>query len=162
MIKTIKYLYDKQSWIIPEDEADEIPSDMAVKIETFCPDGLLDKCTYYVFALRPLPTNLFEAVAYLLTLLHFDAIEGKEEAVGTANMLLSIAHSDCRHLITPAKLVYELAARAGLEIQTSQAGDETIYDIKDVGRVKHIKTRTIECLLANRLIDPGPAEIWTF
>jgi len=162
MIKTIKYLYDKQSWIIPEEQADEIPNDMAVKIETFCPNSSMNRCTYYAFALRPLPTNLFEAVAYLLTLLHFDAIEGKEEAVDVANVLLSVAHSDCRHFVTPAKLVYELAVRAGLEIQASQAGEETIYDIKDVGRVRHIQMRTIRCLVANRFIDPGLAEAWIF
>jgi len=165
MIILLKYIWFKETWIVPAREAPETPKE-AVRVEAPCPDGDTDMCTYYILSLKPLPQDLVEAVKHVLSLMHYN-VEDEELLLNTANALITIHNSDCYHLVTPAKLVYELALKAGLRIEAREVEYEdgwrkTQYYIKGVGTVNKMERRSMWCLIANRTIEPSLVEKWTF
>ena len=158
----LRQLYFEATWILPERKAVATPLVGAVRIETLCPDGDAGRCVYYVFSLRPLSNGLVGAIRRLLKLMHYDVEDG-EMVFSVANAMITAYNSTCRELVTPAKLIYELAAKAGLKIEAREHDDglrRTDYLIEGVGKVSKMEYESSWCLIADRMIKPGPAVKW--
>ena len=163
MILLLKQLLFRGMWIIPEGELWETPRD-ALKVETRCPDGDSGICAYYVFTLKPLPDGLIRTIKRLLKLAHYN-VEDEEQILSVANALITVYNSTCRELVTPAKLVYEMAKKAGFEIETREVEydhgtQKTYYYIKGVGTVIRLRRMSTWCQIAHKRIKRSLVERW--
>jgi len=163
MILLLKQLIFRGAWIIPEGELWEAPRD-ALKVVTRCPDGDSGTCAYYVFTLKPLPDGLIRTIKRLLKLAHYN-VEDEEQILSVANALITVYNSTCRELVTPAKLVYEMAKKAGFEIETREVEydhgtQKTYYYIKGVGTVIRLRRMSTWCQIAHKRIKRSLVERW--
>jgi len=163
MILLLKQLIFRGAWIIPEGELWETPQE-ALKIETRRPDGDSGTCAYYVFTLKPLPNGLVKTIRNLLKLAHYN-VEDEEQILGVADALITVYNSSCRELVTPAKLVYEMAKKAGFEIETREVEYDdgtrkTYYHVKGVGTVIRLRRMSTWCQIAHKRIKRSLVERW--